>query len=53
MPISVLCNSEYTVRPLPVHRRVVHERSVTLQVKLAESQNSQCNEGDGEHQAQE
>lgn len=42
-----------TTRHLPVHGRVIHECSVTLQVKLAESQNSQSNKRDCEDQAQQ
>jgi len=38
---------------LPIHSRIIHECSVALQVKLAESQNSQSNKGDSEDQTQQ
>lgn len=36
-----------------MHGVVIHKGSVTLQVELAECENSQSNEGDGENQAQQ
>jgi len=38
---------------VPVHGVVVHEGAVALQVELAEGQDAQRHEGDGEHQAQQ
>lgn len=37
----------------PVHGVVIHEGSVTLKIELAERENSQSNEGDGENKAQQ
>lgn len=37
----------------PVHCVVIHKGSVTLKVELAECENSQSNEGDGENQTQQ
>lgn len=37
---------------LPIHGRIVHEGSVSLQVELTECQNTQGNKGHGEDQAQ-
>lgn len=37
----------------PVHGVVIHECPVPLQVELAERENSQGNEGDGENQTQQ
>ena len=36
-----------------MHGVVIHEGSVTLQVELAQSENSQRNEGDSENQTQQ
>lgn len=37
----------------PVHGVVIHECSVTLKVELAECENPQSDEGDGENQTQQ
>lgn len=37
---------------LPIHGRVVHEGAISLQVELAECQNTQGNKGHREDQAQ-
>lgn len=43
---DALCHSS-------VHGVVIHKSSVALQVELAQSENSQCDEGDSENQTQE
>lgn len=40
------------IKNLPVHGRIIHESSITLQVKLAQSQDTQGNKGNREDQAQ-
>lgn len=46
------CLEVAIVKNLPIHGRIIHESSITLQVKLAERQNTQGNKGNREDQTQ-